>query len=427
MGRFCFILPAILLSLMVSCATSKQSTKTEQTSPLIVDGTVQESVMSELSLVLNFPEIKRTANSTVEEIAQQVIQKSLFLEGLKTEINGLPAIVKEIRGKTVDFVLDKPQPMARGVSVKVKIPKKTIAIMDFEVIRGPEREVGRVFLESLTSLLIDSGNFVVVEREKLKTILREQELTQTGLTQETKEGVVGKLLMADLVLTGTLAELGGIWDINIRLVDVRKGQALVAIAKQTPSIFGTVSEMRDANPLHGDFAKGIDPGWSLGYRKLDSGFYSVYLDPKAGLEGSKGSLRMDFDLPAGIRGSFAQFRSDQRRDLSLYEGVEFYIRATRPLFGTFNLITSHPDDSNKIAYWVGNFEIGTEWKIIRLPFNKLVNADNWITREPSGSQRKLGDKTLRPSRIEGLRIGVWSTRNPPCSGSIWVDKIRSYK
>ena len=47
---------------------------------------------------------------------------------------------------------------------------------------------------------------------------------------------MGKLLMADIILTGTLADIGGAWDINLRLVNVRTGQAMAAISMRTPPV-----------------------------------------------------------------------------------------------------------------------------------------------------------------------------------------------
>ena len=425
MGSFLMILFLSVILLSTSCAAPKSARPAEQTSLLFIDGTVQTTVGNELVLALKLPELKKVPDSPLHDIAQHVVQKSLFLEGIKTEIDGVPAIIKEVRGNVVSLLLEKPIIYPAGTALKLRIPKKIIAIMDFEVIRGPEKEVSRMTLEGLTSLLIDSGQFVVVERSKLKTVLSELELSQSGLTKETNEKVVGKFLMADLILTGTLSEMGSNWDINLRLVDVRTGQALAAIAMQTPLI--KRSDVRDTSPLLGDFAKGMDPSWSLGYRKLDRGFYSVSLDRSIGPENMKGSLKIDFEFPAEKQRTYARIRNDQRRDFSFYSGIEFYIKATLPLVGTLNLVTSNPNDPNKIDYWVGHFEIETEWKKIELPFNKLIVGTDWAQRTTAQGMQKPGDQVFRPNRVEAMAIGVWSTRNPPCQGTIWIGNLRSYK
>ena len=217
---------------MTGCAAVKPSGETEQVERIslqYIEGTVQSVSGNEVLLSLKLPEFKKTPDIPISEIAQQVVQKSLFLEGIKTEINSVSAVIKEVRGSVVTVTLEKPQPYTVGAVLKLKIPKKIIAIVDFEVIRGREKEAGRVTLEGLTSTLIDSGHFTVVERSKLKTIMDELQLSLSGVTKETPEKVMGKLFMADLILTGTLAEIGGTWDINLRLVNVRTGEAMAAI------------------------------------------------------------------------------------------------------------------------------------------------------------------------------------------------------
>ena len=84
-------------------------------------------------------------------------------------------------------------------------------------------------------------------------------------TKETPEKVMGKLLMADIILTGTLADIGGAWDINLRLVNVRTGQAMAAITMRTPLFKPT--ELRDASAFNEDFEGDVvNPSWQIGYR-----------------------------------------------------------------------------------------------------------------------------------------------------------------
>ena len=413
------ILLLTILLLPMGCAAVTQAKQPEQMSHFFIEGTIQSVVGNELVLVLKLPQLK-IPESPIHQIAQQLIQKSLFLEGINTEIEGGPALIKEVRGDNVVVLLEKPKTYPVGSTLKLKIPKKIIAIMDFEVVRGPEKEVGRITLEELTSLLIESGHFTVVERQKLKTVLSEIELSQTGLIQEPQGKAAGRLLMADFILTGTVSEMQGNWDINLRLVDVRTGQTSAAITMRTPLF--QPSDMRETNLLQ-DFSKGVDPSWNPGHFRLAKGYYNVSLDRNVGAEGTKGSLRIDFNFPSGIERSFARVRNDQSRDLSFYRGIEFYIKATRPLFGTLNLITSQPDDRLKADHWLGRYEVGTEWEKIVLPFDKLIMTTGW----KESARQKMGDHIFRPHRVEAILIGVWSTRIEPGKGTVWIDKIRSYK
>ena len=66
--------------------------------------------------------------------------------------------------------------------------------------------------------------------------MNELQLSLAGLTKESPDSVLGKLIMADLILTGTLADLSGTWDVNLRLVNVRTGHAMSSISKKIPMI-----------------------------------------------------------------------------------------------------------------------------------------------------------------------------------------------
>ncbi|MEW6740630.1 MAG: CsgG/HfaB family protein [Nitrospirota bacterium] len=418
---FKILLTIILLS---ACTVVKPLEQPGPVSLQYIEGTVQSISANEIILSLKLPEFKPTPDIPISEIAHQVIQKSLFLEGIKTEINSIPAVIKEVRGNAITAVLERPHAFEVGALVRLPIPQKTIAVVDFEVIRGREKEAGRVTLEGLTSALIDSGHFTVVERSKLKTIINELELSLSGLTKEPPEKVIGKLLTADLILTGTLAEVGGTWDINLRLVNVRTGQAIAAIALRTPLFKPT--ELRDANALDEDFEGDVvNSSWQIGYRA--KGVYFVKMDASQGAENSRHSLKVDFDFTKAIRDVFAHIENRKKRDLSLFSGIEFYIKADMPLTGIVRLLVSEKEDPNVIDAWVSTFEIGTDWKSVKIPFEQLTIGRGWIKGGATRFGAKPGKQILDISRIESVSIGVHINTSPPVKGTLWIDKIRFYR
>ncbi len=417
---FKILLTIIFLS---ACTVVKPLEQPGPVSLQYIEGTVQSISANEIILSLKLPEFKPTPDIPISEIAHQVIQKSLFLEGIKTEINSMPAVIKEVRGNAITAVLERPNAFALGASVRLPIPKKTIAVVDFEVIRGREKEAGRVTLEGLTSALIDSGHFTVVERSKLKTIINELELSLSGLTKEPPEKVMGKLLTADLILTGTLAEVGGTWDINLRLVNVRTGQAMAAIAMRTPLFKPT--ELRDASAMNEDFEGDVvNPSWQIGYK--GKGVYFVKLDTTQGAENSRHSLKMDFDLTKTTGEILAKIANNKKRDLLFFSGIEFYAKAETMVTGHFRLLISDRDDPNMIDSWTAVFEIGTEWRKIKIPFEQLTIGRAWI-RDRIKEGLKPGKQIFDLSRVESVSIGVWSGHNPPVKGTMWIDKVRFYR
>ncbi len=374
------------------------------------------------------PETTATKGSPIGEITQQIVHKSLLLEGMKTEVNGKPVIIRELRGNTARIEVENAADYQTGKSINISVPKKTLAVVDFEVIKGTEREIGRVTLEGLTSALIDSGQFTVLERSKLKAVINELELSLSGLAKDSPDKVSGKLLIADLILTGTLSESMGEWDINLRLVNVRTGQAISAVSIKT-ALFKP-SELRDAGPWNEDFeSASIDPSWKLAYQKQrQTGNYARSgIDRQSGAENSKKSLRIDFKFTEAEESFFASAENSKKRNLTLYNGVEFFIRGTDKLYGQVNMLTSSPEDINKIDNWVGFFEIDTEWRKCRIPFDKMVLARRWIKEGAAKYGASPGDQIMRLHRVEAIRIGIDSPKNPATEGTMWIDHIQFYR
>jgi hypothetical protein len=286
----------------------------------------------------------------------------------------------------------------------------------------------------LTSALIDSGQFVVLERSKIKAIMNELQLSQSGLAQQKLDQKTGRLFLADVILTGTFAETKGEWDINLRLVNVWTGQAIAAVSLRTKLFKPT--EMRDASPLNEDF-EGLlmDPSWirrsgrgsgGQGKGQKKTAHFTTDIDHKEGAEGSKQSAGIDFRYTEDMERAVAAIENLKKRDLSLYSGVEFYVKATEKLYGQCDIITSNPEDLNMQDRWGGFFEIGTTWEKIRIPFDTLVVLRGWIREGARKHGSKPGDQVIRLDRVESIRFGIDSNKNPATAGKVWVDKVRFY-
>jgi hypothetical protein len=422
------LLAILSVILSFSCAAvAPTKAPPEPASLLYLDGTVQGTAGNGFALAMKLPDMGRTPGSPVGEIAQALVQKSLIIEGMKTDVNGRPATVGEVRGATVTVMLDTPEPLPAGTPVRLTIPKKTIAIVDFEVIRGREKEQGRVTLEGLTTALIDSGQFNVVERTKLKAVMNEITLSQSGLTREKPGDVLGKLMMADLLLTGTLAEISGEWDIHLRLVNVRTSQAMSAIHLKT-ALF-KASEIRDSGPLDETFENAVrDSSWGMVTTGRTAPFFRTELDRAAGSADSRRSMRIDFALVPERKPGWARIDNHKKRDLSLYDGIEFDARATENFHAQVMVMTSLPDDPNRVDAWTGFFEAGPAWERIRIPFAQMVIARGWIKEGAAAMYgANPGDQVLRLERVEGFQIGVHQRKNGEAAGSLWIDGIRFYR
>jgi curli biogenesis system outer membrane secretion channel CsgG len=74
--------------------------------------------------------------------------------------------------------------------------------------RDPRRlvDLSRGIVDVVTNELIDLGRFRVVERQRLDRILQEQDLGQTGRFDNSTVAEIGRLLNAELILTGAVSE-----------------------------------------------------------------------------------------------------------------------------------------------------------------------------------------------------------------------------
>ena len=87
---------------------------------------------------------------------------------------------------------------------------------------------------------------------------------------------------------------------------------------------------------------------------------------------------------------FASTENRSKRDLSLFNGIEFYVKADIQVTGHVAIFTSERENPNIIDAWVGNFEIGTSWKLIRIPFEQLTIGRGWIKEGAERYGAKLG-------------------------------------
>jgi curli biogenesis system outer membrane secretion channel CsgG len=148
--------------------------------------------------------------------------------------------------------LEKKMAQAEPVYQPYYGPKKRIAVTKFENkvtgIYGNWR-LGEGFAEMLTTELMNTGRFIVVERQALQDVVGEQELGQTGLVKQESAAKVGELLGAQVIVRGVVSEFslaesgggGGIGiagfrlggkssnahvGVDIRLIDTTSGQVL---------------------------------------------------------------------------------------------------------------------------------------------------------------------------------------------------------
>jgi TolB-like protein len=99
---------------------------------------------------------------------------------------------------------------------------KTVAVLPFEV---NSKEINpTLVVERLTHELVRLKNYQIIERNKIDRVLKEQSMTQTGITSKDDSMRIGKLVSAEGVVVGTVIREGQYTTILARIVDTETGK-----------------------------------------------------------------------------------------------------------------------------------------------------------------------------------------------------------
>ena len=108
------------------------------------------------------------------------------------------------------------------------INAKRLAVVYFENTSG-EKKLDKLKKGLAGMLITDLSNINmldIVERERLEEIIKEQKLSKSKGFDASTAAKVGKLLGAEIILTGAYFEMFGSFRIDARFIDVKTGQIL---------------------------------------------------------------------------------------------------------------------------------------------------------------------------------------------------------
>lgn len=123
--------------------------------------------------------------------------------------------------------------------------KIRLAILPLEG-KGAAEGIPEAITELLTTDIAMTGVFDLIERAHLNKIMKEQSLQMSGALDVTKATEIGKLLSAEKVLVGSIGSFSFGKVLNIRMVDVAKGNIQVAdkqIARNDEQILTAASQL----------------------------------------------------------------------------------------------------------------------------------------------------------------------------------------
>ena len=133
-----------------------------------------------------------------------------------------------------------------------------------------------------------------------------------------------------------------------------------------------------------------------------------------------------FDLNKKER-SCPGMRNRKKRDLSLFKGIEFYVKGTHPITGYLDIDISDRDDPATRNRWHAIFEITDDWQLVKIPFDQF----SYFRSGPLLKEGfKPGKQILDMSHVETLIFGTCNhhiVSEEAKKGAIRIDNIRFYK
>ncbi len=102
----------------------------------------------------------------------------------------------------------------------------SVGVVDFTGLGLDEAEV-RILSDRLRAELVDTGRFLVVERERMNEILQEQGFQQAGDCSSDACAVeLGRLIGVNNMIAGSVGRLGQTYTSTVRLIDVETGEII---------------------------------------------------------------------------------------------------------------------------------------------------------------------------------------------------------
>jgi curli biogenesis system outer membrane secretion channel CsgG len=145
-----------------------------------------------------------------------------------------PQVVSRESGQTIS---DAQQASYEG-------PQKRIAVKAFEMKAGRgSGEVGRGMSDMLADALVNTGRFIVLEREHIKDVLEEQDFGDSGRVKKETAAEKGEIEGAQLLIRGSVIQfepecrgatitLVGFKQscvaVNMRIIDAKTGRVLTS-------------------------------------------------------------------------------------------------------------------------------------------------------------------------------------------------------
>jgi TolB-like protein len=117
-----------------------------------------------------------------------------------------------------------------------------VAVADFPDLQNVTSDLGRYIASRLTTRLVQSPKFFVIERQRLSQVLAELNFSMSDLVDPAKAKRLGQMVGVEAIVVGTVSDLGNQVDLDARMIEIETNRMLLG-ATVTISKDPTVEDM----------------------------------------------------------------------------------------------------------------------------------------------------------------------------------------
>lgn len=104
-------------------------------------------------------------------------------------------------------------------------PKLNVAVLDFDTRGGLTRDEAATLSDAFQTEIVRTGEFTVVDRQRIKQILTEQGFQQSEACSQVECIVeAGKILKVERMFAGTIGKVGTLYNVTIQVIDIASAQ-----------------------------------------------------------------------------------------------------------------------------------------------------------------------------------------------------------
>ena len=282
---------------------------------------------------------------------------------------------------------------------RAQVSKPHIAVLNLDAV-GVTEDEALTLSDRLRNELAQTNAFVLVERNQMDKILKEQGFELSGCTSDACAVEAGRLLNVQEICVGSVGKVGNLYTVSVRLINVETGQVVKTVSEDCPCPIEAVL----TRSMHNVALKlaGLIPNQTIALK----GKLAVQSQPSGAqiiIDGKDyGLTPATISLPSGKHVIFLQ----KDRFASVKQSIEVFPNQTRSVQITLKplatlLITTEPSEAR--------IEINRQMKG-ESPLNLDVPPDSaLVIRIQKTNYREAVQKiTLHPGAFKKLHFTLQS-------------------